>query len=362
MYKAIDAKYFFGIHPKAIPAKVHLLEDRFLIQYESADGILERIWEIDKIVSENEGKKHSFILKYGTKHPYEYIEFTEAGIPEILEEIYPKKKWLNQHSYIMKNPLSVVAFISLLFILLCVAAYFWLMPKTADVVAKMVPVSWEVELGSKISGNMIDKAKEDELMSLRLDSFYNLLKIKSSYPVQLHYLKDSTVNAFAIPGGNIVIYKGLFDKINSYEALAGLIGHEQTHIEYKHSLKTILRTMTSYILLAAIFGDLTGLAGIILENANSLVNLSYSREFEMEADHRAVDLLLERKIPLEGMGDLFRIFLDQKKPGVEVPKFLNTHPITQDRIDYIEKRKDLNASGPENMEDLRMLFNRMKLN
>ena len=131
-------------------------------------------------------------------------------------------------------------------------------------------------------------------------------------------------------------------------------------MEFKHSLKSVFRSVSSFIILAAFFGDLTGLAGIILENANSIQNLSYSRHFEKEADANAVRILLDRKIDLSGMLDLFNVFMTEGKKGLDVPKFLSTHPVTQDRIDYVKSQMSIAESDLVQYENLLQLFNRLK--
>ncbi|MFZ1424521.1 MAG: M48 family metallopeptidase [Saprospiraceae bacterium] len=354
------ANYFFGIKPKGIPSKVKLLKEHFEIQYEFENKNEIRSWEVVDILPDFVSQEQNLILKYGIQHPFEFLEFEDLKAYQLLSEMYPDKKWRKDESKLFKNPLSIAAGFTFFFIVLCIVGYFWIMPKLADGLTKVVPLNWEIELGSKLSESSIPKALENTTKSMMLDSFFKLMQVESKYPIQFHYIEDTIVNAFAMPGGNIVIYSGLFNKLNSYESLAGLIGHEFTHVEFKHSLKTIFRSMSSYIILAAIFGDLTGLAGIVLENANSIQNLSYSRAFEKEADANAIDLLLDRKISLVGMLDLFKVFMDEGKQGLTVPKFLSTHPITEDRIKFVESKMGTRESGDVEHKELKELYNRLK--
>jgi Zn-dependent protease with chaperone function len=356
----LKARFYSGIKPQAIEADVLLEAGQIQISYLKNGESEKRYWELDKIKPDQDANDQKFILQYGAVHPYEYLEFEDPQAYLVFEQFYKHRKWRKTGNIFTRNPLAAVSMIVGLFIMIGVAAYFILVPNISDMLSKTVPVSWETELGQKMANSMIDESKEDKLKSRMLDTFFRIMDIKSQYKIKFHYINDSIVNAFAMPGGNIVIYKGLFDKITSYESLAGLIGHEFTHVEFKHSLKTIFRSLSSYIMLAAFFGDLTGLAGIIVENANTIQNLSYSRAFESEADANAVRILLDRKIGLTGMLDLFNIFLTEGKQGMAVPKFLNTHPVTEDRIKFIKMKMGKEERELFHYADLLDIFNRMK--
>ena len=357
----LKAKYYVGIKPQPIEADVWLEPGQVHIGFSKNNFSESRYWELEKIKPDQDANDNKFILQYGDSHPFEFLEFEDPGAIQQFQLYYPHKKWKQSENAFTRNPLAVVSSIVGVFMLLCIAAYFLLVPNISDLLSKTVPVRWEVELGDKMAGGMIEESKEDKVKSMMLDSFFVMMDVPSKYPIKMHFINDSVVNAFAMPGGNIVIYKGLFDKIQTYESLAGLIGHEFTHVEFKHSLKTIFRSLSSYILLAALFGDLTGLAGIVVENANSIQNLSYSRKFEEEADANAVQILLDRKISLSGMLDLFKVFLNEGKKGLAVPKFLNTHPVTESRIEFVKSNMGQREGELVHYESLLRLFNRMKL-
>lgn len=362
MSQQLQATYYAGIKPQAQQVIVWLEPGNFHIRFTENHVMEDRYWDVDKIKPDLDDRDQKFILRYGQVHPFEFLEFDDPDAEMHLKNAYPSKNWKQKENLFTRNPLMAVSTIIGFFLLIGIGAYFLLVPKISDVLASGVPVKWEVELGDKLSGGLINSNLEDKARSNMLDSFFIMLDIPSKYPIHFHYINDSIVNAFAMPGGNIVIHKGLMDKIKSYESLAGLIGHEFTHVEHKHSLKTIFRSMSSFILISAFLGDLTGLAGIILENANTIQNLSYSRVFEKEADANAVDLLLDRKIGLTGMLDLFHLFLDEEKPGAAIPKFLSTHPVTEDRIAYVKSRMSQKESDLVFYANLNDVFNRLKGN
>ncbi|WP_446914219.1 M48 family metalloprotease, partial [Klebsiella pneumoniae] len=83
------------------------------------------------------------------------------------------------------------------------------------------------------------------------------------------------VNAFAVPGGFIVVHDAILDEMEHHEELAGLLGHEIGHVQLRHSTKAIARSLSYYMLLSLLFGDVSGIAAVIVDNASTLNNLEY---------------------------------------------------------------------------------------
>lgn len=356
----LQAFYYKGIKPVGRPVAVYLENDRFRIvpTMESQDE--DRYWEVARIIPDESFEDKRLILSYGIEKPLEYLEFQQQDALQILISHYPGKIWEKQKSAASRNALGILVLGIAAAIAIAVVAYFILVPKIADKIARNVPMEWELDLGKQVAAGLVPDAKVDTLKSQMLDSFFKAMNIQTGYPVKLFFVRDSVVNAFAMPGGSIVLYEGLFDKMENYEALAGLIGHEFAHVEKRHSLRSLFRSLSGYMVLSLLFGDLTGIMGVLLENANSIQNLSYSRDFEREADARAVELLMERNIGLSGMQGLFQIFLDEGNKGLAVPEFMRTHPVTQDRIEYVKLKISETGSEPIHYEVLKSLFGRMK--
>lgn len=355
-----NAFYYSGIKPNPLPVEVYFEPDSFkiMVHKDSQKQFVE--WPIKQIKPDPNYSNFKLILSYGHKPPLDYLEFNSEEILDFLKNKYPYHIWIKKVDWINKHAFGLISGGIVILVLVLLSLYVFIAPKVADGLTKTIPIKWEVELGDKMYSQFMSANKEIQIKSMQLDSFFKLMNVDSEYPIRLHYLEDTIRNAFAVPGGHIVVYAGLMNKLTNYESLAGLLGHEYTHIAKKHSLKTILRSASSYLILAAVFGDLTGLAGIILENANSIQNLSYSRKFEHEADQDAVTILLDRKIGLTGMLDLFKVFLNIGNKGLAVPEFLSTHPVTEDRIKYIESRMAKNESETIEHQELKQLFLRLK--
>lgn len=363
LYKRLRANFYHGIKPKGLDALVCLEERQLRINFDQNGQNSEVFWEIDKVHPDAQADDKLFIISYGQGTSLSYLEFKDAGEAiETFRETYPSKTWQLGTDQQKRKTCLVLSASVLAVILLCLAAYFIFVPGLSDQLARTVPIEWEIDLGNQLSKQVIETEKQDELKSAQLDSFFRLMKVQTDYPLKFYFLNDSTVNAFAVPGGSIMVYKGLMDKIENYEALAGLLGHEFTHIQNKHSLRSMFRSLSGFVLLSILFGDLTGVAGVLLENSHSIQNLSYSREFEEEADEGAVQILLDRKIALDGMLGLFKIFQSLGAKGLNLPEFLSTHPVTDDRIKFVEEKMSLNESETIQHENLDQLFQRIKQN
>ncbi|MCK7559120.1 M48 family metallopeptidase [Chitinophaga sedimenti] len=102
------------------------------------------------------------------------------------------------------------------------------------------------------------------------NDFFKQLKIKTAYDIRITVVKDDQLNAFAVPGGHIVVYDKLIKQMKGPGELAALLSHEYSHVELRHTTKTMFRSMGTYVMLSLVFGDLTGVAGVVVENAHSL--------------------------------------------------------------------------------------------
>lgn len=357
----LQATYYKGIKPVGKPVAVYLENDGFRIVQTMEADLEDSYWDLQGIHPDDSFEDKRLILSYGITKPLEYLEFNQEDALKILESFYPGKLWEKKRSKASRNAVGILFVGIAIVIALALAAYFILAPRIADKIARTVPMEWELDLGKQVAAGLVPDGKVDTLKSQMLDSFFTAMKVTTDYPIKLYFVRDTVVNAFAMPGGSIVVYQGLFDKMQNYEALAGLIGHEFAHVEKRHSLRSMFRSLSSYMFLSLLLGDLTGIMGVLLDNANSIQNLSYSREFEREADARAVELLMERNIGLSGMQGLFQIFLDEGNKGLAVPEFMRTHPVTEDRIAYVKLKISETGVEPIHYEVLKGLFDRMKV-
>ena len=147
--------------------------------------------------------------------------------------------------------------------------------------------------------------------------------------------------------------------MQNYDELVGLIGHETSHVNNRHAMKMICRNLSGYIFISAVLGDANGVMATIGDNVNTLQSLSFSREFEHEADVDGFKILVNNKINPQGMSNLFKRLQDEEF-SISVPEFLSLHPVTTDRIAFINKMTQSKSYPFQENSKLKNLFDQMK--
>lgn len=197
----------------------------------------------------------------------------------------------------------------------------------AGAAVRLVPAETEAELGRRVFEVTIaaEKRASDPVLQQALDRCAAALDVAT---LQVVLVEDSIPNAFAIPGGYVVLHRGLVDLMQNENELLGVLAHEAGHVQQRHGLRRIARTALLGFVVAAIGGDASGLAAIVLDNGSLLVNLAHDRREEMEADAFAMRVLRDQGREPSAMADLF----ERLESGTTLPEFLSTHPTSTDRI------------------------------
>ncbi|HLP43117.1 MAG TPA: M48 family metallopeptidase [Fibrobacteria bacterium] len=157
--------------------------------------------------------------------------------------------------------------------------------------------------------------------------------------IRILVVRDSSEkNAFAFPGGSIVIYTGMLRMLESQEEWLGLLAHEGAHVYLRHGMRGVVRGSLLAFGASVVFGDLSGMGTLLADNAGTLANLSYGRKQEAAADRFAIERLRANGYDATGLASLFHKLLDQKSlPGWA--EFLSTHPSTESRIRALGGKK-----------------------
>jgi len=173
------------------------------------------------------------------------------------------------------------------------------------------------------------------------DEILNSGKIayKEQFSWQMHIVHDDNVlNAFATPGGYIYVYTGLIKYLDNADDLAGVLGHEMAHSDRRHTVRNLQKTYGVNMMLSIVLGNnpnaLKEIAGQV---AGTLAGLSFSREYETEADEQSVEYLSQTKYACNGAAYFF-IKLNQSGSGGQQPEFLSTHPNPENRVENINKK------------------------
>lgn len=162
---------------------------------------------------------------------------------------------------------------------------------------------------------------------------------KGPWRFQFHLLADpKTINAFALPGGQIFITLGLFNKLKTEGQLAGVLAHEIGHVIQRHSAQQMAKGQLGQLLVLAtgVSADSHGQQAAAIANViNQVTQLHYSRKDELEADEWGLSLMSQTGYDPKAMLEVMRI-LKQAVPGGHQPEMLQTHPYPERRIEAIQ--------------------------
>lgn len=149
------------------------------------------------------------------------------------------------------------------------------------------------------------------------------------------------VNAFAVPGGFVYVNRGLIQRADQMDELAGVLGHEIGHVVRRHTVKQMEKEQGANvgITLACILTSICGsqAAGAAINIAGGAVFARFSRQDEAEADVEGVKNTVRAGISPAGMVTMFQKLLEERKsrPGAVESWFL-THPLEEDRINAVQ--------------------------
>ncbi len=173
----------------------------------------------------------------------------------------------------------------------------------------------------------------------------NEAKIKNihvPYQFDFHVLADDqTVNAFALPGGQIFITIGLLKRLSTEEQLAGVLGHEVGHVIHRHSAQQMAKSNFYQGLVGAVATATSdGHSGLgaaqIAQYVAQIQQMKFGREDELQSDEFGVKYMIEAGYNPEAMIEVMEI-LKQAAGGEEREEFMSTHPSPSNRIAKIRE-------------------------
>lgn len=166
---------------------------------------------------------------------------------------------------------------------------------------------------------------------------------ESQYPFDFHVLNDrETVNALALPGGQIFITMGLLQRLNSEAQLAGVLAHETGHAIARHAAEHLAKQQLGSTLVTAVGIAATDEQGrgreaaAIAQVANEMIALNYGREDELESDRLGLQFMTEAGYDPRAMIEVMQI-LQAATSGGTPPEFLSTHPQPESRIERLQE-------------------------
>jgi predicted Zn-dependent protease len=325
--------YFNGKSSKKHSAELYFYDSKWVIAFTNSQNIYEEVfWDLNKI-SKAEHIGSNTLFKYDV-FPKASIEFIDVKINKIIEEKYPERFFNTTDTFINQNSKKHYLTFTLVLVATIFFIYQFIMPLGGKIVFSQIPETYDEELGDKIYLSLKEGMEEDSIASIYANQFAKTINFNSKFPIKIHVINDNVINAYALPGGHIVVYSSLLKKMNTPESFAALLSHEAVHVKNRHSMQNISKQLAGYLFLSILINDANGMQAILLENINSYKNLDYSRTLEKEADIDGLDILLKNKINQYGYIQLFNILNSEVDEEESILSFLSTHPKIKERISY----------------------------
>lgn len=248
---------------------------------------------------------------------------------EALRQVAPGLERRNFH--LSGWPAIMLASVAIAVVTTC--GYVWGIRAAAQAAASVAPVALEERLGRAVTNTLVPAHERcggpgTQILG-RVAARLAAAVPECPYRFRVEYSRSAVPNAFAAPGGYIMVYKGLLERMQTPEELAAVLAHEMEHVIHKHSVRLLARELSGQALLSMVLADPSGTPGAF-ETMAMLVNLRHDRSDEEQADTESVALLSKARIRTNGLADLLRRLaaLPMDSPLV----YLSTHPATADRI------------------------------
>lgn len=343
------ARFYDGKSSESHEAKLRFLENSISISYNNEN----LIWYCSELnLRESFFNKNKTVLTYGAQFPYPMLEISGPEFQLDFERFYPNLKIKKSDIRIFQNTGNRAIILIILAVLgFFLLSYFVLIPETAEFVANRVPQSYEISLGEKMFEQLNAGLDVDEEKTKLANDFFKELNYAHSYPVKISVVHSTVSNAFAFPGGHIVVYDEMFKTMKSKDEFAALLGHEYSHVENRHITRSLFRNLGTYLVISLVLSDVNGIMAVLLQNADNLKSLSYSRTLEQEADEKGMVLMQKSGQDPQGMIRLFKHLGDANEEGQKIPEFLSTHPMLESRMKNIKRlAKENEAPLHENLK------------
>jgi predicted Zn-dependent protease len=231
---------------------------------------------------------------------------------------------------------------------LVAVAYLWGLPYAAKEVADKLPDYVLVQMDNQFFASL-DQAvlKPTELSPDRRQSLGRRLQSMSLPPggirpnrIEFRSSPDLGANAFALPGGSVVVLDQLLELADNDEQVIAVLAHEMGHVSQRHALRQMLQASVVGLAMTWYIGDFSSL---LAAAPTALLQTRYSRDLERTADAFAADMLRINGIPASCLADILQKLEDSHRPGKPEKAeaaidYLSTHPNTEERINSLRGR------------------------
>jgi len=193
------------------------------------------------------------------------------------------------------------------------------------------------QMAQQHGGLYPDQKSQDLIDKIGNDLVNNSIARETPYRYDFHLLRDpETINAFALPGGQIFITYALFSKLENEDQLAGVLGHEIGHVVGRHSAERMAKQGLTQGIISGVMVGADGGAGQMAAMIANVINMKYGRGDELESDDLGVKFMIDAGYQPEEMVGVMKILKTAAGPN-RTPEFQSTHPDPENRIEKIKE-------------------------
>ncbi|KZL19531.1 Metalloprotease LoiP precursor [Pseudovibrio axinellae] len=284
-----------------------------------------------------------------------YIKITEDELAKTVERKIRLVAGLPKRENTKK-----IVFGSLASIALIAVALIYFLPAFSKYAVHNVPKSWEEKLGKNVEETLIPAFSEEKICNAAsgqaaLEQMAKRLTKGMELPFDpvMTMVESKIPNALALPGGRITILSKTLEVVDSPDELAAVLAHELGHVKHRHSMQRLINVAGTGIVFSMFIGDFTG-GSIIASVGEAMLDSSYSKDMEREADLFAVQMLKKAGVDPTGLAS----FLQKVSQGhehnsalKEALSFLSSHPSTQERVDTLNQISHPQSANTPTLSD-----------
>lgn len=162
-----------------------------------------------------------------------------------------------------------------------------------------------------------------------------------AYPYTFRIVRDSSVNAFALPGGFVYVHTGLLRNARDVTELAGVLGHEVAHARLSHGARQARKQqgLSAAVTVLCLFTGLcdSGLSQVAINLGANVLTAKFSRTDELQADSAGIEYTSRAGVDPRGMVRFFERLREQSGNVPAYLEWVSTHPMEGTRIDNAER-------------------------
>jgi Zn-dependent protease with chaperone function len=237
-------------------------------------------------------------------------------------------------------------------------------PAAAGPLARITPPAFEARIGENMEKQLtlvLRPCNDQPAASAQLNALGRVLSEDADTPfnIRVRAVRAPMVNAFALPGGTVLVTDRLIAEAKGPDELAGVLAHEIAHVERRHVMHSVWRSMGMGLLLDAMVGGGTGAGQQAVLLAGGVTEQRFSRTLESEADARAIEILRSKDISTAGLADFFDRLADKRasRAAKDVAEWFATHPDSERRSSKVRAaakagRPALSAAGWQELKQI----------